>query len=304
MPAKRPVNEISSSSDGKGEESIEQPTKKQRFLQDPNFEIPKDPNKYSHIPEYEKTGKQGDIVIGKDGGRYELQMIQGRLRMIPLERPVRIYADGIYDLFHFGHMRSLRQAKSLFVNTFLIAGVCNDEITHKLKGKTVMTDVERVECVSHCRYVDEIIPNAPWVATLEFCEKHNIDFMTHGQDPTYDADGNDTYFKVKEAGKFLYTARTDGISTSDLIMRLIRDYDDYVLRNLKRGYSAKDMNVGFVKENALKLEDRMDKFLKKKDELVDKFILKFDKFLEKIHIKNNHENNSQEVKEEEEEDPF
>ncbi|KAK7412984.1 hypothetical protein VNO78_04789 [Psophocarpus tetragonolobus] len=182
--------------------------------------------------------------------------------------PVRVYADGIYDLFHFGHARSLEQAKKLFPNTYLLVGCCNDEITHKYKGKTVMTEKERSESLRHCRWVDEVIPDAPWVITQEFLDKHQIDYVAHDSLPYADASGagKDVYEYVKSAGKFKETKRTEGISTSDIIMRIIKDYNQYVMRNLDRGYTRKELGVSYVKEKRL----RMNMGLKKLQERVKK----------------------------------
>lgn len=52
--------------------------------------------------------------------------------------------------------------------------VCSDELTHKYKGFTVMTETERYEALRHCRYVDEIVRDAPWTLSPEFLEKHKV----------------------------------------------------------------------------------------------------------------------------------
>ncbi|KAG0358927.1 hypothetical protein BG005_001619 [Podila minutissima] len=172
----------------------------------------------------------------------------------PVGRPVRIYCDGIYDLFHFGHAKALEQAKKAFPDVYLLVGVCDDAMTHSRKGKTVMTDKERYESVRHCKWVDEVVESAPWFVDQAFLDKHKIDYVAHDDIPYKSVDSDDVYAFVKRSGNFLPTNRTEGVSTSDLITRIVKDYDQYLRRNLERGVTAKELGIGFFKEQEVKLK--------------------------------------------------
>jgi choline-phosphate cytidylyltransferase len=172
----------------------------------------------------------------------------------PVGRPVRIYADGVFDLFHLGHQRQLQQAKTAFPDVWLIVGVTGDTETHIRKGLTVMSAKERAESLRHCRWVDEVIEDCPWVITIEFLEKHKIDYVAHDDIPYGASEGDDIYKPIKEKGMFLVTQRTEGVSTTGIITKIVRDYEQYVGRQLKRGASRKELNVSWLKKNELDIK--------------------------------------------------
>jgi len=130
-----------------------------------------------------------------------------------------VWCDGCYDMVHFGHANSLRQAKAL--GDKLIVGIHTDEEITKHKGPPVFTQEERYKMIRGIKWVDEVVEGAPYVTTLETLDKYNCDFCCHGDDITMTADGVDTYHLVKTAGRYKEVKRTAGVSTTDLVGRML-----------------------------------------------------------------------------------
>ncbi|CAL6274409.1 unnamed protein product [Bathycoccus prasinos] len=158
----------------------------------------------------------------------------------------RVYVDGCFDLMHFGHANALRQARAIasFASTGgkeggyvegaeeveLIVGLVSDEEILRCKGPPVLPEQERVKCVRAVKWVDDIIANVPYELTREFVEelfseKYGIDCIVHGDDPCYLPDGTDAYAIPKALGKYREIKRTEGVSTTDLVARLL-EYAD------------------------------------------------------------------------------
>ncbi|KAH8824057.1 cholinephosphate cytidylyltransferase [Flagelloscypha sp. PMI_526] len=147
-----------------------------------------------------------------------------QIKKPPTDRPVRVYADGVYDLFHFGHALQLRQAKLSFPSVYLLVGVNSDEQVREHKAQGIMTHAERLEGVRHCRWVDEVVADAPWIIDEAFMKKHQIDYVAHDEDPYGAVGHDDVYAYVKSQGKFIPTRRTPGVSTSELLERIVVGY--------------------------------------------------------------------------------
>ncbi|KAL5250134.1 hypothetical protein ACHWQZ_G016011 [Mnemiopsis leidyi] len=139
--------------------------------------------------------------------------------MVNEKKQVRVWCDGCYDIMHFGHANQLRQAKAM--GDYLIVGVHTDEEVRLNKGPPVLTEQERYKMVRSVKWVDEVVEGSPYVTDLETMDKYQAEFCVHGDDITLSADGTDTYQIVKDAGRYKECKRTQGVSTTDLVGRML-----------------------------------------------------------------------------------
>ncbi|OMJ78270.1 hypothetical protein SteCoe_21948 [Stentor coeruleus] len=131
----------------------------------------------------------------------------------------RIYIDGCWDIMHSGHFNAIRQAKML--GKTLVVGIHSDEEIMRNKGMPVMNNEERMAMIKACKWVDEVVENAPYSATNEWLDSVNCKYIAHGDDIAINCDGQDAYGILKSLGRFKVIKRTEGISTTSIVGKLL-----------------------------------------------------------------------------------
>jgi ethanolamine-phosphate cytidylyltransferase len=101
------------------------------------------------------------------------------------KKDVRIFMEGAFDLMHFGHMNAFRLGRSL--GTHLVVGVNSDESITECKAAPLMNNEERLAMVRSCKFVDEVVPNTPYIMNKEYIDyifkTYDVDYIIHGDDP-------------------------------------------------------------------------------------------------------------------------
>ena len=136
---------------------------------------------------------------------------------------MRVYVDGIFDLFHRGHLESLRKCKLLSTDVYLIVGVVSDLDAHGYKRRPIFNEDDRCNIISSIKGVDEVVFPAPLVVTREFIDLHNIDLVVHGFANDEDQKKQEEFYKnIKD--KFKTIPYYTGQSTSSII-KFIKESD-------------------------------------------------------------------------------
>ena len=134
------------------------------------------------------------------------------------DRPNHVYVDGVFDLFHAGHIAFLEKAKEAGgLGAGLTVGVISDADA-AWKRRPFVGHADRVTMLRHCDVVDGVVEAPPLVITEAFLRERKIDFVVHGDD-----DRQERFFAVPLAlGVMRYVGYTAGISTTDIARRVLQ----------------------------------------------------------------------------------
>ena len=125
------------------------------------------------------------------------------------------FTDGVYDMFHVGHLNMIRRAKDYC--DYLIVGVHSDEIVEGYKHrKTVINENDRREIVAAIREVDKAVINRTR-DKLELLKLYQFDCIFIGDDWKGTERWNNFEKELNKLGVSVeYLPYTQGVSTTKI----------------------------------------------------------------------------------------
>jgi len=131
--------------------------------------------------------------------------------------------DGVFDLFHRGHIESIKKCAT-FGNEIII-GVVSDKDAFSYKRIPIMNEIDRLEIIKNIKLVNEVIFPCPLILTKKFIIDNKIDIVVHGFSTETDCNKQKEFFRIPiEMGIFRKIKYYEYISTTELIKKIKLHY--------------------------------------------------------------------------------
>ena len=149
-----------------------------------------------------------------------------------MEKKIRVFTSGSFDLFHVGHINILERSAAL--GDELIVGVSTDELIEKYKGmRPIIPFEERFRIISSLRCVTKAVKQTKLTEIAQL-QRENIDIVTIGDDWKCKYLEGLEWMKAQPSKKVVYFPYTPGISTTAIKRKIIENANDIVAAALYR----------------------------------------------------------------------
>lgn len=132
------------------------------------------------------------------------------------------YTDGVYDLFHVGHLNMINTAKENC--EYLIVGVHGDEVVKEYKHRMpIINENDRRKIVASIKGVDKAVINR-FRDKLKLWELYHFDVVFIGDDWKGTQRWNDFEKMLNKIGvDVVYVPYTKGISTTEIRQKIMEE---------------------------------------------------------------------------------
>ena len=127
----------------------------------------------------------------------------------------RCLAVGVFDLFHYGHLRLFKQIKQKEKNSKLIVAIQKDAFVFKYKPqiKLFYNENQRKEILNSIKEIDELIF---YTEVNEIVKEVEFDIFCVGEDQVHKGFEEAILYCKSKNKKILRIKRTPHISSSDI----------------------------------------------------------------------------------------